>query len=420
MTFMNLSYKRNQIRTAVLGLVLSTAILVTTSGCGGNNVSTATKLSEVGRAAIDLTDSSRTEKYGPTAGSKRKLAIFVWYPSSASATDPVGPFLTEGQAELVAPIFSAPKEAVMALPTKSHIEATAKLGSAPYPVVVMSHGNGLPVLNYSSTAEYLAARGYIVVGVNHTSNARITLFADGTSAPLDLAATIDGVQPAVTDTSSFADQKLNIEGSYRLDRELTDDLKFVVDQLSTLNNTGKFKGLMDLNKIGVFGHSFGGSHSFRMLRDDARISAAADIDGTIFHEDFASGVAKPYMVISGKRFDASGDQAFLDNLISIGFSTIEANTVLGWYKSDQISFEKSPKAYYVKLNKALHSNFTDAGIWSELGLPADEISTEAPPALLLKISNEYLTGFFDEKLKGLTSTTLRQSPPADVEFKKKP
>lgn len=394
--------------------------LATANGCGGSSTSAAPKLSEVGRAALDLTDIARTEKYGATAGTPRKLAVYLWYPSDIAATEPTGPFLTESQAEAVAPAFGATKEAVMALPSKSHINASPTTNSGPYPVIIMSHGNGLPILNYSSTAEYLGSRGYVVVGVNHTYNARLSLMADGTILPFDLAATVDGAQPTITDSSSFADRKLNIEASYQLGKELTYDLKFVIDQLSNLNASGKFKGLLDLNRIGAFGHSFGGSHSFRLLREDSRVHAAADLDGTIFNESFVSGVNKPFMVISGKRNDTAGDQAFVHQLVSQGLSITEANTVFSWYKSDLIAFQNSPNAYYVKINKALHSNFTDAALWTKLGLPADEVSTEAPPAQLLKISNEYLTAFFDEKLKGQISRTLRQSPPPDVEFKKRP
>ena len=144
-----------------LGLLLA--------GCGGSGT-TADSTSAVGRRAIDLVDTSRVEKFGGTAGDPRKLEIYVWYPATPDKGTTKGPFLPDAQAEIVAASLTGiTKETIKSLPTSSYLDSSAAPGS--YPVLIMSHGDGNPILEYSSTAEYLAGRGYVVVGISHTYNA---------------------------------------------------------------------------------------------------------------------------------------------------------------------------------------------------------------------------------------------------------
>src|SRR5215213_11145711 len=52
-----------------------------------------------------------------------------------------------------------------------------------YPLVLLSPGSGIMPAVYTALAEELASHGFIVVGVNHTYNASVTVFADGRVVP---------------------------------------------------------------------------------------------------------------------------------------------------------------------------------------------------------------------------------------------
>jgi predicted dienelactone hydrolase len=66
----------------------------------------------------------------------------------------------------------------------------------------------------------------------------------------------------------------------------------VVDELDEWNDTGFFKGKLDLSNVGVFGHSRGGGAAGESLLIDSKIKAVANIDGvqwgqivdTLFHQ----------------------------------------------------------------------------------------------------------------------------------------
>ena len=60
------------------------------------------------------------------------------------------------------------------------------------------------------------------------------------------------------------------------------DMGFALDQLQRLNASGpseKFVGRLDMERIGVFGHSLGGATTLQFCQDDARCKAGIDLDG---------------------------------------------------------------------------------------------------------------------------------------------
>src|SRR6202049_5293986 len=63
------------------------------------------------------------------------------------------------------------------------------------------------------------------------------------------------------------------------------DIAFVLDQLERLNvsdPTGKFTGRLDMTRVGVFGHSFGGAKDAQFCSQDSRCKAGIDVDGRPF------------------------------------------------------------------------------------------------------------------------------------------
>jgi dienelactone hydrolase len=60
------------------------------------------------------------------------------------------------------------------------------------------------------------------------------------------------------------------------------DVRFLLDSLAELNESGPFTGLLDLNRIGMFGHSRGGYLSNICAVEDSRIKAAVNMDGFLW------------------------------------------------------------------------------------------------------------------------------------------
>jgi len=104
----------------------------------------------------------------------------------------------------------------------------------------------------------MASHGYIVVAPDHTGNCGVTL--------------IDG------QLVTFNDSKEGREQS-RIDRPK--DLSFLIDKMDQFNKGGdsRFRGKLDIEHIGVAGHSFGGFTSVWMADADPRVKAIAPMAG---------------------------------------------------------------------------------------------------------------------------------------------
>lgn len=114
-----------------------------------------------------------------------------------------------------------------------------KTGDGPFPVIIFSHGLGGSREGYAYLGNHWASHGYVSVHVQH-------LGSD--------SAVWQNVPPAER-MQAMRRSVLNLQNA--LNRPL--DVSFTIDQLARLNADDLiFKHHLDLDRIGVAGHSFGG------------------------------------------------------------------------------------------------------------------------------------------------------------------
>jgi dienelactone hydrolase len=392
-----------------LGLLfVAGALTVSSTGCGGSSSTSTRVATSVGRAFVPLTDSSRTELFGGVSG-RRRIGAYIWYPATPATGARPGNMFSDAVADALSAATTIPKSVFLSLPNNSFLDSSAPKSATRYPVLVMSAGDGSSALNHTSTAEYLAGRGYIVVGVNHTFNAIISAFSDTDILPGDIAATATGVGPELNETSGFAPRDQNWKNVVALDKYFAADMNYVISQLPELDRAHPIlKGRFALDKIGAFGHSFGGSHSFRLLRENPQVRAAANVDGTVFNDDFSEGARKPFMFVSSPRPTDAEFESVRPLLAGIGLTEAEIDIVMNRLKSDTIAFQKTPSAVRVDMKKAEHNNFSDAALWTAFGIPSTDVSKTTPAKALLETYHRYLIAFFDEKLKGVYSDLIHK------------
>jgi len=165
-------------------------------------------------------------------GSPRALETVIWYPAAAGA----GPLDAENGGVLDAPVDAS---------------------GGPYPVVMFSHGS----CGYARQSLYLtpllASWGFVVVSVPHPGNQIFEFPECGL---------------AEAQTASF--------------QERVPDIRFVLDRMLELSSTpgSPFLGVLDGERIGMMGHSFGGMTTYRVAVRDARIKAAVPIAPPVFGE----------------------------------------------------------------------------------------------------------------------------------------
>ena len=110
--------------------------------------------------------------------------------------------------------------------------------SGPHPIVIFSHGLGGSRDGAEYLGSHLASHGYLALHIQHPGSDQ-SLF-DGETRPAKIA--------------------VKLKSSLRRPRNAIDrfkDIPFVIDTLARWNVSGDLAGQIDLNAIGMSGHSYG-------------------------------------------------------------------------------------------------------------------------------------------------------------------
>ncbi len=198
---------------------------------------------EVGTVSYSLTDESR-EEYFTEEDDRRKVTIQFWYPSDNTKAVPI-----DGR----------------------------------YPLVVFSHGAfGYRMSNYSTFQE-LASNGYIVVSIDHTHQAMFTKQEDGKI----VIGNMEFINSAMAVQNGDIDEETTNELGQQWLKLRTEDMEFVINYIKEMgasqNSPSIYKSI-DLERIGVAGHSLGGATSAQVGRDNDLVDAVVVIDGTMLEE----------------------------------------------------------------------------------------------------------------------------------------
>jgi dienelactone hydrolase len=208
----------------------------------------------VGVTTTVFVDESRDDK---ATKSSRTLLTEIWYPTTTIGKqfpkNKMSDFVLKGANPGIAmAIKMAFKKDVTELDKTFENDAfrDAPVADGQFPLIVFSHGNGGFRMQNIFWAEHLASHGYIVVAPDHTGNAAATV----------------------------VDNKLIIHDSNARDQAAIDrpiDVRFLIDAMGKWNKgaDSRFNGKLDMEKIGVGGHSFGGMTSTMAADQDDRIDA---------------------------------------------------------------------------------------------------------------------------------------------------
>jgi dienelactone hydrolase len=266
----------------------------------------------VGRVIDHWAEEGTVDALAPAPGVQRELLAWIWYPSAAepspAAFDDYLPAPMRTAAEHARGSQPLPGWVMTNLLTRdvakvgSHSVRDAAVSSAQpsYPVVILRGGASAGVLNYSTLAEDLASHGYIVVGIDAPYRTGLVVFPDGR---------VIGRTPennperciGATEQTACMERLLNA---------WTSDIGFALDRLERVNRSdpsGRFAGRLDLSRVGVFGHSFGGAQAAQFCHADVRCKAGVNVDGRPFGSVIQAGIDKPFMFLMSDHGDPSAD-----------------------------------------------------------------------------------------------------------------
>jgi len=349
---------------------------------------------QVGTYINELTDTARKELYSDK-DEARRFQIQIWYPSEITPTDERAHWMA--RADIYAPAIS---EDILDLPSffldhlglvkvPAYKNSTIAPTDEGFPIILFSHGwNGFNAQNTGQALE-LASHGYVVVGVQHTYGAVITVFEDGTIAKNNPDALPSGAP------DDEYEQAADLLGD-----QWAGDMSFTLDFLEGRNNNtnSPFYGSLDLSRVGVYGHSTGGGAAIQFCGSDPRCKALIGLDPfmrPVSYEVLDDGVSQPSFFMFS--------QVWADDAVSLNNKLFDP------------FFSNSAETYgAVYIEGTAHYDFSDLPLLSPL---APQLGLKGPirGKRVVTIMNDYLLSFFDRALKGSSTDLFKaQSPYPEI------
>ena len=329
----------------------------------------------IGSTIHHWTDHERKEWFTDDPNDVRQIMVQLWYPAQKTKKAEMTPYLDkiDLRSQTMAKAGKFPPQLIKHLEltkTNSHLNLKAEPEAAPLPIIIISHGiTGMRHI-HTSLAEKLSNNGYLVIALDHSYDANLTIFPDGSVA--DYRSDITGFPDSV----SIRKKQLQTRAA---------DVQFVINQLIKIQS-GKIKhqlnGYLDLNRIGVAGHSYGGGTSIMVSYLDPRVKATLVLDSWMSplpQKIIENGIQQPLIYIGRPKWTDSDYPTNTDLVAKIMDNTKGAN-------------------YYLTIKETLHLNYCDAPLFSPLAkyfLDIGEINGIKSVNLINNISLQ----FFDQHLK---------------------
>ncbi len=353
---------------------------------------------KIGSVTRHLVDTSRVDLFGNGPGAHRELMVEVWYP--AQGYGPARYYCSRSEMPF--------KKEQLAL-VRTHAAEGVPIAGTPgrYPVLIFSPS--WQGRRYQNTFQFedLASHGFVVVAMDHPYGTELVVLPGGRNVKTKLGDWID-----------FSSAKA-LEASLRVDEgELqvrTADVRFVLDTLERLDRhdpTGLLTGHLDLSRVGIFGHSFGGAVAAEACRVDHRFQAGIDLDGCLFGDVAKKGIEQPFLFITGEGRPAES--------IPLMGSQDPRSLAQAFYHQDASNVRDSLVkygGYILHIRGASHMSYCDSPLFS----PIRRLTGAGPikASRGMSIVNKYTLAFFNRYLNGQSEAVLqgpaREFPEARLE-----
>lgn len=322
----------------------------------------------IGTKIYHWVDSSRAEWFTPENDNDvRELVVQVWYPAESVTGEPL-PYLDNLDLRLEAlggagdfPGFLASH--INLIKTYSYLNAVS-IQKKRFPLLILSHGiTGFRQI-HTALIEELTSHGYVVAAPDHTYDCNLTVFPDGHTA--DYRSDITGHPDSV----NIRRQQLNTRVA---------DIHFILDQMLAAD---EYKNVIDFDKVGVLGHSYGGATAIQTAYEDSRFKAVLTLDSwmnPIPDLIIEQGISQPFLYLGRPHWNDSDYPTSPSRLVLF----------LKNVKNDRIHYT---------LQGARHMDFSDAPLYSPITKYLLETGNIFS-GTAVSLTNIVVTTFFDKYLK---------------------
>jgi hypothetical protein len=344
----------------------------------------------VARTQLLLTDQSRTETFTPEPNDRRELPLHIWYPSSVKPSTRPAPWLETDWQQAFSKATGIPTNLLSRVKVNSHKDL--EIASGKHPVVILSHGMTSSPLLYSATAEHLTSHGYVVVAVTHPYSAIAAVLGGGREAlPLNSANAQIPDQAGLPPTEEIMALASKSE---RILEVWLQDITFVVGSLKQIN-AQRFEGRLDLERVGITGHSFGGATALRALHQLPSLKVAINLDGSLFGRLEQFKASKPVLLVN--KADTPRTLGALPPDLESLRPVLEMVSTGNW----KVFQNAAAPSAYAEVRGSAHNNFSDFNLLVQL-LPdlADQQMGSISGDKAQRIVGDLALSFFEQHLRG--------------------
>jgi dienelactone hydrolase len=372
----------------------------------------------VGCRFFYLIDKDRPDLISPDPHDYRAISLQVWYPAQPAPDDQLillsdrklmETYVKEGAFDPAILTEWAME------PTHSFLKAQPAKAKAPYPVILYSSSGVMNANTFLS--EELASHGYVVFSIGHPYWCEFYYNAEGKTTPLDKnneyykqlwkeegSLEVIETKSKITLAKAIEDKPALYEKlNQAMPTEVSDlllwaeDIGFVIDELKDMNsNTGFFKGILDVNRIGLMGYSKGGAAAGQYcLTADDRVKAGINLGGFMFGDIVKKNLKKPFLII--EHIEPWAPDGLIGELFIL---------------------RAESDAYMVAIKDALHGDFVDITMAKKY-IKLEGIVGPIDGEKFLKIMKYYVLAFFNKYVKGVPGSVIEDLSPTcpEVHFK---
>ncbi len=346
---------------------------------------------DVGVRDLFWVDGERDEPFTSDSEDRRRYLVRVWYPARLRPEDSLARYVPDPAEFDDAESFAGLEH----VRTRGYADAEPNEAEGPYPVLIFNPGGGWTRLSDTFWTEQLTSHGYVVFALDHPGFNQSVVFPDGYRFAADRLPfpeeTGDLLRDAHAAWSHLDEHHFPIWQA---------DSRSLLDRIEEMNADPEspFRALLDLDRIGAFGWSFGGATAVQLSRDDPRVKAAVDGDGQLFGDVARTGTPRPVLLLHSEPDSvpagdtATGEENRRATAMAELIAEVEAN-----YRSLRAG---SPQVWRVSIRGASHGSFSDLALMSP---PSPGV---IDPRRGHEIINALSLAFFDRTLKGAPGILL--------------
>ncbi|MFB0918716.1 MAG: hypothetical protein QMB63_06575 [Clostridiaceae bacterium] len=197
----------------------------------------------IGRQTKLLIDKTRIDYY--SGEPERKIPISIFYPTVDNGKSKYKDIYYP-KTEMLNEIYAEGRNSRVKILDDIEVEfinnATMDKSKQNLPVVIFSHGLTADRDFYMFLVIPMVKAGFIVIDTGHIYDTDFTLLPDGSVVKMK-----EGLLAMSKPEERYAQIKCR-----------ADDVKFVADSLAEINEGSDFKGMLNLDRVSVAGHSLGG------------------------------------------------------------------------------------------------------------------------------------------------------------------